>query len=78
MEFPGKRLAHSRNHTRGLDVSKNHEGAAESFYLFGHTHGTWQVPGQGPNLHHSSDLSRYSDNTGSSTCCATRELLKGF
>ena len=35
-----------------------------------------QFPGQGSNLHHSSDLSRCSDNTGSLTYCATRELLR--
>ena len=32
--------------------------------------------GQGLNLCHSSNLSRYSDNAGSLTCCATRELLR--
>ena len=33
-----------------------------------------EVPGPG-NSHHSSDLSHYSDNTRSLTCCATLDLL---
>ena len=33
-----------------------------------------EVPGQGSNLHHSSDLSYSSDNTRSLTCCIAREL----
>ena len=35
----------------------------------------WMFLGQGLNLCYSSDLSHYSDNTGSLTRCATRELL---
>ena len=36
----------------------------------------WQVevPGQGLNVPHSSDLGPCSDHAGSLTCCATREL----
>ena len=40
-------------------------------------HGMRKFPGQGLNPHHSSDLSHKSDNTGSLTCCATRELPEG-
>ena len=35
----------------------------------------WKFLGQGPNLCHSSDISRCSDNTRSLTHCTTRELL---
>ena len=38
----------------------------------------WKFPGQGLNLCHSSTLSRCSDNTGSLSHCATRELLDVF
>ena len=37
----------------------------------------WKFPGKGLNPCHSSDLSHCSDNTGSLTCCTTRELQKG-
>ena len=39
------------------------------------THSIWKFLVQGLNLLHSSDLSHFSDNTGSLTCCAARELL---
>ena len=46
------------------------------FFLFsGHAHGIWKFPGQGSNLHHSSDWGHCSDNAGSLNCCATGELL---
>ena len=37
--------------------------------FFGHTRGMWKFPGQGLKLHHS------CGNTGSLTCCASRELF---
>ena len=48
-----------------------------NFYLFTYwlTCGTWKFLDQGLNLHHSSDLKSYSDNTRSLTFCTTRELL---
>jgi len=45
------------------------------FYFFGHAQGIRKVPGQGSNPQHSSDLSHCTDNTGSLTRCATREIL---
>ena len=45
-------------------------------FFFCHVCGTWKFPGQGSNLRHSSDSSYCSNNTGSLTCCTTRELLK--
>ena len=48
------------------------------FFFFGSTHGMWKFPGQASNLHHSSDLSRCSDHTGSLTPCTTREILIVF
>ena len=44
--------------------------------FFGCAHGMCKFPGQGLNPCHSSKLSRSSDNAGSLTCCAIRELLK--
>ena len=35
----------------------------------------WKFPGQGSNPPHSCDLSHGSNNAGSLTCCATKELL---
>ena len=35
-------------------------------------------PGQSSNLHHNGDLSHGGDNTGSLTCCTTRELQDGI
>ena len=43
--------------------------------FFGCTHGMQNFPGQGLNPSHSSDPGHCSDNTGSLTHCATRELL---
>ena len=43
-------------------------------FVFCHTRGMWKFPGQGSNPCHSSNLSRFSDNAGSLTCCATKEL----
>ena len=43
-------------------------------FLFGCTCGKQMFPGQGLNPCHSSNLSHSSDNTGSLTCCPTREL----
>ena len=40
--------------------------------------GIWKFPSQGWNLHLSSNLSCCSDNTGSLTLCATRELIDLF
>ena len=45
------------------------------FFFFGHVHHMWKFPGQGWNLHHSSNQ---SDNTGSLTHCVTRELQPLF
>ena len=45
------------------------------FFFFCHTCGMWKFPGQGLNLNLSSDLSCRSDNAGSLSHCATRELL---
>ena len=36
----------------------------------------WKFPGQGLNPHHCGDPSHFSDNTGSLTCCTTRELQR--
>ena len=36
-------------------------------YLFGCTQGMWMFPGQGSNMHHSSDPSHSSDHTSSLT-----------
>ena len=44
------------------------------FPLFGHTHDIWKFPGQGKNPHHSSNPSHSTDNAGSLTPRATREL----
>ena len=46
------------------------------FFLWGggQAHGTRRFPGQGSNPNHSSDLSHSSDNAGSLTHRATREL----
>ena len=44
------------------------------FLFFGYTCSMWKFPGQGQKLRHSSDLSHCSDNAGSLTYCATREL----
>ena len=44
------------------------------WYFFGHAHGIWKIPGQGSKLHHSSNPSCCSDNAGSLTHWATREL----
>ena len=49
-----------------------------SLYLFIYlclAHSTWKFPGQGQNPHHSSDLSRSSDNVRPLTHWDTRELL---
>ena len=45
-----------------------------SFFFFGHTCGMSKFLGQGSNLRHSSNLSHSSDNTGSLTHWATREV----
>ena len=47
-------------------------------YFFGSTCGIWTFLGQGSNLHHGSNLSCCSDNAGSLTHYATRELPQGF
>ena len=46
--------------------------------FFCHAHGMCKFPGQGMNLHHSSNQSHCSDNARSLTCCATGELLEIF
>ena len=43
-------------------------------YFFGHTFNMLKFPGQGSNLHHNSDLSHCSGNTGFLTSCATWEV----
>ena len=50
------------------------------FFFFGCAHGRWhlEVPGPGIEPYHSSDLSRSSENAGSLTHCATRELPAFF
>ena len=45
------------------------------FFFFFHTCNTWKFPDQGSNLPHSSDQSLSSENTGSFTPCAARELF---
>ena len=45
-------------------------------FKFWSAYSMWKFLGQGLNLHHSSNLSLYSDYTGSFTCCATREFLQ--
>ena len=51
-----------------------HQFPAISFlFIFGLTLSMWKFPGQGSNPPHGS-----SDNTGSLTCCATREFLLSF
>ena len=45
------------------------------FFLFGCTCAMWNFLGQEWNLHHCCNQSHSSDNVGSSTCEATRELL---
>ena len=40
----------------------------------GRAHSRQKFPGQGSNLHHSSDPSSCSDKAGSLTCCATGKL----
>ena len=45
-----------------------------NFISFGYACGVWKFPSQGSNLCQSSELSRCSDNTGSLTHGATREL----
>ena len=49
-----------------------------SFFLFGHAHGMWKFPGQGSNLHHSSNPSCFSDNARPLALCITRWLHKCF
>ena len=44
--------------------------------FFGCAHGMRKFLGQGWNQPHSRDSNHSSDNTGSLTCCATRELPK--
>ena len=46
------------------------------FSFLGHTPCMWNFPGQRWKPCHSSDPGCCSDNTGSLTCCATRELLR--
>ena len=45
------------------------------YYFFGCAHGVQKFLGQELNLYHSSDLGHCSDNAGSLTYCAARELL---
>ena len=44
------------------------------FFFFGHAWGRWKFPDQGWNPCHSSNPTHCSDNAGSLTCWATREL----
>ena len=46
------------------------------FFFCSHICGMWKSQGQASNPHHNSDPSHCSDNTGSLTCCPTRELLQ--
>ena len=46
------------------------------FFFFGCSWGMWKFLSQESNPHRSTNLSRCSDNTGSVTCWATRELQK--
>ena len=46
----------------------------KNFFIFGHACHIWKFPSQGLNSIHSHDPSHSSDNTGSLTYCATREL----
>ena len=48
------------------------------FFFFCLTHGMWKPLGQGSNLHHSSDPSHFSDNSGSLTRCAIELLIFFF
>ena len=47
-------------------------------FVFGIALGMWKFPGQGSNPCHRSNPSHCSDNTGSLTCCTTRECLCMF
>ena len=55
-------------------VKTNIYHAVLFFFFLDHTHGMWKFPGQGLNLRHSSNQSYSSDNTGSLTHWAKREL----
>ena len=52
--------------------------ASLPFFFFGPSLGMQKFPGQGLDMHHSSNTSHSSDNAGSSTCWAIRELLMGL
>lgn len=47
-------------------------------FIFGCAHSMQSFPDQGSNLHHSTNLSYSSVNTGSLTHCATKELHEYF
>ena len=49
-------------------------GLGGCLFVFHHAHGMQKFPGQGLNLHHGSNPSYSSDNTGSFTCWVTREF----
>ena len=63
-----------------LEIKSIRRANCMGFFLlfFGHTCSMWKFLGQGSNPCHHSDPNRCSDNAGSLTCCATRELLYGF
>ena len=42
-----------------------------STFIFSGVHIIWKFPGQGLNLHHSSNPGHCSDDAASLTCCAT-------
>ena len=51
---------------------------SSSFFFFGHACSLWKFQGQGQNTSHRSNRSHCCDNTGSLTCCNTRELHHSF
>ena len=60
------------NYHQWLTTSKKGQGGIRPlFFSFSHAHNMQKFPGQGLNLHHS------SDNTRSLTCWATREFQSG-
>ena len=48
----------------------------KTLYIFGQSHSIWKFLGQGSKPRHSNNPSYSSDNAGSLTCCAIREVQK--
>ena len=58
------------------DACESTVTAIKNKIFFECTHDMWMFPGQGMNLHHSSDLSHSNDNTGCLACWAMEECPK--